>query len=154
MSQAPLWLIVHVTIPPYHTIIVPSGLCVLHTICYWIGCSCLWLFVRWVSCSFITWPSFIMLYHPFSYAMSYAPMFTQHWTSNFPMTIFSLCPCWFIHSHDPLHFWTSWPIMVLLLFYFTKWSQLETALPANSWPNILILHTLFDAFVSLLLCYL
>ena len=29
---------------------------------------------------------FIVLYHPFSHAMSYAIMFTHHWTLDFLMT--------------------------------------------------------------------
>ena len=29
---------------------------------------------------------FIMLYHPFSHAMSYAPMFIHYWTLNLPVT--------------------------------------------------------------------
>ena len=39
-----------------------------------------------VTCSFS-----IMLYHPFSRTMLYAPILTHHWTNSFPMTIFSLC---------------------------------------------------------------
>ena len=53
---------------------------------------------------FTTWSFSIMLYHPPSHTMSYAPILTHPWTNSFPMTMFSLCPCWFIHSHDPLHF--------------------------------------------------
>ena len=53
---------------------------------------------------FIMWSFSIMLYHPFSHTMSYAPIFTHLWTNSFPMTTLSLCLCWFICSHDPLHF--------------------------------------------------
>ena len=53
---------------------------------------------------FITWSFSIMLYHPPSHTMSYAPILTHLQTNFFPMTMFSLCPCWFIRSHDPLHF--------------------------------------------------
>ena len=67
---------------------------------------------------------FIMLYHPFSHAMSHAPMFIHHWTLDFPMT------------HSPLvladsfvlttHFIsrpTSQSLCAYLLFLL-KWSML------------------------------
>ena len=53
---------------------------------------------------FIMWSSSIMLYHPFSHTMSYAPILTHPWTNSFPMMTLYLCLCWFICSHDPLHF--------------------------------------------------
>ena len=35
----------------------------------------------------------IMLYHPPSHTMSYAPILTHPWTNSFPMMMFFLCPC-------------------------------------------------------------
>ena len=53
---------------------------------------------------FITWSFSIMLYHPFSHTMSYAPILTHLQTNSFLTMTFFLCPCWFICSHNPLHF--------------------------------------------------
>ena len=83
---------------------------------------------------FIIWSFSIMLYHYFSHTMSYAPTLTHHRTTPFPMTMLSLCLCWFIHSHDPLHFLNDFTncshplscLFSLLLFYlwFTHlWSS-------------------------------
>ena len=74
------------------------------------------------------------------------------WFSHDPL---SLCSRWFTHSHDPLHFRTNEPIIVSLLFILLKqsklWSRFTSQAPDKLlWP----FHTLFDAFVSLLLCYL
>ena len=74
---------------------------------------------------FITWSFSIMLYHPFSHTMSYAPILTYLRTNFFPMTSLSLCLCWFIHSHDPLYFLNDLTncfhppscLCLLLLFY-------------------------------------
>ena len=67
---------------------------------------------------FIMWSFSIMLYHLFSHHMSYAPILTHPWTNFFPMTTFFLCLCWFICSHDPLHFLTILPIVLTLLLAF------------------------------------
>ena len=67
--------------------------------------------------------------------------------------VYSSSDPWF--SHDPLHFWANEPIVVSLLFILLKrsklWSRFTSQTPDKLlWP----FHTLFDAFVSLLLCYL
>ena len=114
-----------------------------HTIWWWVMCSnCYWIGpsmspgICQVSIMLFSShdPFFIMLYHPFSHPMSYAPILTHLWTNSFPMMILSLCLCWFIRSHDPLHFLNdltnrSHPpscLCSLLLFYlwFTRlWSS-------------------------------
>ena len=53
---------------------------------------------------FIMWSFHIMLHHLFSHHMSYAPILTHLRTNSLPMMTLSLCPWWFIRSHDPLHF--------------------------------------------------
>ena len=78
-----------------------------------------------VLCSFLTCSFSIMIYHPFSHTMSYAPILTHHRTNLFPMMMFSPCLCWFIRSYDPLHFLNDltnnshplWCFCSLLLFY-------------------------------------
>ena len=70
---------------------------------------------------FIIWSFSIMLYHPLSHHMSYAPILTHLRTNFFPMTTFSLCPWWFIRSHDPLHFLTTLPIVLTLLLAFVSY---------------------------------
>ena len=70
---------------------------------------------------FIMWSFSIMLYHLFSHTMSYAPILTHPQTNFFPMMTFSLCPCWFIRSHDPLHFLTILPIVLTLLLAFVSY---------------------------------
>ena len=53
---------------------------------------------------FTMWAVSIMLYHPLSHTMSYAPIHIHPRTNSFPMMTLSLCLCWFIRSHDPLQF--------------------------------------------------
>ena len=53
--------------------------------------------------------------------MSYAPILTHLRTNFFPITTFSLCPCQFIRSHDPLHFLTILPIVLTLLLAFVSY---------------------------------
>ena len=70
---------------------------------------------------FITWFFSIVLYHPISHTMSYAPILTHLRTNFLPMTTLSLCLCWFIRSHDPLHFLTILPIILTLLLAFVSY---------------------------------
>ena len=67
---------------------------------------------------------FIMLYHPFFHAMSYAPMLTHHWTFDFPMTHspFFLADSFIFMTH-----FISGPTSQSLCPYFLfllKWSML------------------------------
>ena len=97
---------------------------------YWIGPSlspgtCQASITLFPSCD----PFSIMLYHLLSHTMSYAPILTHHRTNSFLMMRFSICPCWFIRSHDPLHFLNDFTncshppscLCPLLLFYL--WSH-------------------------------
>ena len=102
--QAPLWLVGHVIVPPYHAIIAPYS----DESCVPIAIGSALPVSKYLSgkyhALFITWSSSIMLYHPPSHTMSYASILTHHWTKIFPMTTFFLSLWWFIRSHDPLHF--------------------------------------------------
>ena len=92
---------------------------VMHFNHYWIGPS-LSPGICQVSITFFSlmWSFSIMLYHLFSHTMSYAPILTHLWTKSLPMTTLSLCPWWFIRSHDPLHFLTILPNVLTLLLAF------------------------------------
>ena len=90
------------------------------------------LFVRWVLRSFIIWSLSIMLYHPFSHTMSYAPIFTHHWTPDFPWWTFPLFQLIHLFSQP-----TSFPDQPtnhgVPNFILLKQSKLGATLPANSW---------------------
>ena len=94
---------------------------VMRSNCYWIGPSltpgiCQVSITLFSSCD----PFSILLYHLLSHTMSYAPILTHLWTNFFPMMTLSLCPWWFICSHNPLHFLTILPIVLTLLLAFVS----------------------------------
>ena len=95
------------------------------------------------------WSFSIMLYHPFSHPMLYAPILTHLWTNSFPMTTLFLCLCWFIHSHDPLHFQTNQPIVVSLLFILLKWSKLWSRCQEIGLVALMFFFELLFSYVSL-----
>ena len=96
------WSCHHCTISHHHHTI---WWWVIRSNCHWIGPSLSPVICQVSITLFLSYDPFsIMLYHPFSHTMSYAPIFTHRQTNSFPMMTLSLCLHWFIHSHDPLHF--------------------------------------------------
>ena len=130
---------------------------------------------------FIIWSFSIMLYHPSSHTMSYAPILTHPRTNSLPMTTFSLCLCWFICSHDPLHFlnnltnhshplsclssllmyylWVAhlWSSVTATLFvyklYYVVWLELPSfVISGYLHPSALIMPKVKSSIISNILC--
>ena len=113
------WSCHHCAIPHHHHAI---WWWVMRPNRYWIGPSlspgvCQVSITLFLSCG----PFSIMLYHPFSHHMSYAPILTHLRTNSFPMTTISHCFWWFIRSHDPLKFLMILPIILTLLLAFVPY---------------------------------
>ena len=94
----------------------------------------------------------ILLYYALSSFLSryvicpYVYSLLDPWFSHDPL---SLCSCWFIRAHDPLHFQTNPPIIVSLLFILLKWSMLWSRFTSPTpdkllWPSP---HSLMPLFL-------